>query len=122
MGEEEKKILSEYRLESAGERLHSAKVLLEDGSYKDSIGRSYYAIFTAVRALIALDGKDFSKHSSVISYFQKEYVKTGKIDTKYSKYLTKAFQIRNTTEYEDFTLLLKMMPKSSIIKQKSLAR
>ncbi|MCD8158718.1 MAG: HEPN domain-containing protein [Clostridiales bacterium] len=89
MKEEEKKILSDYRLESADERLHSSKVLLEDGSYKDSIGRSYYAIFTAVRALIALDGKDFSKHSSVISCFQREYVKTGEIDPKYSKYFGK---------------------------------
>ena len=42
-----------YRLKSAKERLDSAKILLEAGKYKDSIGRSYYAIFTAVRAVLA---------------------------------------------------------------------
>lgn len=32
--------LVQYRLNSAKERLHSADVLLDDGSYKDSISRS----------------------------------------------------------------------------------
>ena len=59
----------QYRLDMAKERLEAAKLLLDNGSYKDSIGRSYYAIFTAVRALLALDGVDFSKHAGVISYF-----------------------------------------------------
>lgn len=40
-----------YRLDSAKERLDSTKILLEAEQYKDSIGRSYYAIFTAVRAV-----------------------------------------------------------------------
>ena len=39
--------LIKYRLESARERLNSAEVLLASKSYKDSIGRSYYAMFTA---------------------------------------------------------------------------
>ena len=66
-----KRDLVKYRLNMATERLQSAKLLLDNGSYKDSIGRSYYAIFTAVRALLAADGIDFSKHTGVISYFQK---------------------------------------------------
>lgn len=94
-----------YRLEMAGERLLSSKVLLDAGSYKDSIGRSYYAMFTAVRALLAMDGQDFSKHAGVISYFQKEYIKNGKMDKKYSKYISQAFQIRNNSDYADFFLV-----------------
>lgn len=94
-----------YLLNMARERIHSAKILLEDGSYKDSIGRSYYAMFTAVRALLAVDGQDFSKHAGVIAYFQKEYIKTGKFDRKFSKYISQAFQIRNNTDYADFFLV-----------------
>lgn len=97
--------LMKYRLEMAGERLLSSKVLLDAGSYKDSIGRSYYAMFTAVRALLAMDGQDFSKHAGVISYFQKEYIKNGKMDKKYSKYISQAFQIRNNSDYADFFLV-----------------
>ncbi len=89
----------------AKERLHSSKLLLENGSYKDSIGRSYYAMFTAVRSLLAMEWQDFSKHAGVIAYFQKEYVKTGKFDKKYSKYISQAFQIRNNTDYADFFIV-----------------
>ena len=97
--------LVRYRLSSAEERLYSAKVLLECGQYKDSIGRSYYAIFTAVRAILARDRADFSKQAGVIAYFQKEYVKTGIFEVRYSKYLQNAFQIRNNCDYNDFFLV-----------------
>lgn len=100
-----KKELMQYRLEMAEERLQSAKLLLDNRSYKDSIGRSYYAIFTSVRALLAMDGVDFSKHIGVISYFQKEYIKTGVFEVKYSKYISQAFQIRNNTDYADFYIV-----------------
>ena len=70
--------LIKYRLESARERLNSAEVLL------------------------AKDGVDYSKHAGVISYFQREYIKTLKFEKKYSKYLSQAFQIRNNTDYADF--------------------
>ena len=95
----------QYRLDMAKERLMSAKLLLDNGSYKDSIGRSYYAIFTTVRALLAVDGVDFAKHAGVISYFQKEYIKTDIFDVKYSKYISQAFQIRNNTDYADFFIV-----------------
>ena len=96
-----------YRLDSAKERLDSAKILLEAEQYKDSIGRSYYAIFTAVRAVLAKEEVDFSKHAGVISYFQREYIKTGIFEKKFSKYLQKAFQIRNNCDYDDFYMVFK---------------
>ena len=100
-----RKELMQYRLEMAKERLHSSEILLKDGSYKDSIGRSYYAMFTSVRALLAMERQDFSKRAGVIAYFQKEFVKTGKFDKKYSKYISQAFQIRNNTDYADFFIV-----------------
>ena len=99
--------LVKYRLKSAKERLESAKLLLDAGQYRDSIGRSYYAIFTAVRAVLAKDKVDFSKHSGVIAYFQREYIKTEQFEIKYSKILQRAFQIRNNCDYDDFFLVSK---------------
>lgn len=84
--------LVKYRLENAKEKLESAKLLLEAGHYKDSIGRSYYATFTAVRAVLSKDKIDFSKHSGVIAYFRKEYIKSRIFDKQYSKYLQGAFK------------------------------
>lgn len=99
--------LAKYRLDMAKERLSSAKLLLDNRNYKDSIGRSYYAIFMAVRALLAIDGEDFSRHTGVISYFQRTYIKTKIFDVKYSKYISEAFQIRNNTDYADFYIVSK---------------
>ena len=76
--------LIKYRLSSAKEKLASAKLLLDAGLYKDSVGRSYYAIFSAIRAVLAIRQVDFSKHAGVIAYFQKEFIKTEIFDRKYS--------------------------------------
>jgi len=99
--------LIKYRMSSAKEKLTSAKLLLEAGMYRDSIGRSYYAIFSAIRAVLAVRQVDFSKHAGVIAYFQKEFIKTEIFDRKYSKYLQQAFQIRNSCDYDDFFIVSK---------------
>lgn len=112
------KELVEYRLRTAKEKLHSANVLFEAGEYKDSIGRSYYAMFSAVRAILAMDKVDFSKHAGVIAYFQKEYVKTGKFDKKYSKYISNAFQVRNNCDYADFFLVSRIEAEEQYEKAK----
>ena len=47
--------LIQYRLAMAEEKLISAKILMDAEQNKDSVGRSYYAIFSAVRAVLACD-------------------------------------------------------------------
>jgi len=67
--------LAGYRMERAKEMLSAAEGNLEIGQYKTSLNRSYYAIFHAMRAMNILKGFDSSKHSGVIAYFNKEYIK-----------------------------------------------
>lgn len=43
--------LVKHRLTTAADKLKSAEILLREGQYKDSIGRSYYAVFSALRAV-----------------------------------------------------------------------
>ncbi len=99
--------LAKHRLETAEEKLEASKLLLAGGLFKDSIGRSYYAIFSATRAVLALDSKDFSKHAGVIACYQKDYVKEGIFDKQYSKIIMEAFQIRNKSDYDDYYVVLK---------------
>lgn len=54
--------LSAYRLEKAGNDLESSIILPENGKLAQSANRSYYAIFHAVRALLALDKFDSKKY------------------------------------------------------------
>lgn len=97
--------LAEYRLKKAEECYAAAKQLLDTGLMMDSANRSYYAIFHAVRSLLALDGVDFKKHSGVIAYFQQHYIKTGKFDVRFSDYVRDAFSIRQDCDYEDFYIV-----------------
>lgn len=114
--------LVEYRLSMAHERLKSAELLLQEGQYKDSIGRSYYALFTAVRALLATEGIDYSKHSGVIQHFQRYYIKTGVFDVKYSAYVQNAFQIRNSCDYDDFYIVSKQNAQEQYTNAEELLR
>ena len=99
--------LALYRLEKAENCLNDAKLLLKNESYMAAANRAYYAIFHSARAILALDGEDRKRHSGVISYFQKHYIKTQIFEKRYSYILQNAFEIRQEADYEDFYVLSK---------------
>ena len=94
--------LSAHRFGRAKEELQTAELLLRSDSYRQSINRSYYAIFHAIRAVNALDGFDSSKHSGVIAHFNQQYVKTGIFEKRASKLISGASELREQADYEDF--------------------
>lgn len=99
--------LSQYRMDQAKRCIRSAKVLAEDEDYKGAANRSYYAIFHCMRGVLALEGKDFSKHSGVSAYFRKEYIKTGIFDIELSDIIKEAFDVRSDSDYDDYYLISK---------------
>ena len=94
--------LSKYRLEKAVEMLNTAKRDLESEGYASANNRAYYCIFHCMRAVIALNGADFKKHSAVIAMFSRDYLKTDVFPRKYGSLITNASLIRNRSDYEDF--------------------
>ena len=94
--------LSAYRLEKAKDDLETADLNLGNNKFSQSVNRSYYAMFHAARALLALDEFDSKKHTGIISFFNRHYIKPGKIESEFSKMLTAAFKIRNKSDYNDF--------------------
>ena len=107
MQAEEMRALSIRRIEQAEQCVESAKLLLAAGDIKGAANRSYYGIFHAIRAVIALEGKDFAKHSGVINYFRQQYIKTGKLDVELSDMIADAFQIRTDCDYNDYYIVSK---------------
>lgn len=97
--------LSKYRFKRAQEILEDAKILLNEKSFASSVNRSYYAIFHALRAVTALDGFDSSKHSGVISYINRNYVKEGIFQKQLSKILDTSFRLREKADYDDFFII-----------------
>jgi uncharacterized protein (UPF0332 family) len=102
MNDEAIRGLSLYRLEKAADELDTAEIDFAAGKYNAAANRAYYAIFHIIRAVLALDGVDFKKHSGVIGYFQKEYLSTDTIDRTFSELIKKAFVVRNASDYSDY--------------------
>jgi len=97
--ERERKALSLARLKRAKQHLKSARDLLCNDDFADSVSRSYYAIFQAARALLALEGTESRKHSGVISLFNRHFVKTGKVGKRLGVILKDARRSREMADY-----------------------
>ena len=104
---EEKRSLSNVRYDHALECLDAAKSLLESGNYKSAANRSYYAIFHAMRAVLALDEVDMKHHSGIISEFRKRYIKTGVFEIRLSHIISVLFDTRTDSDYDDFFVISK---------------
>jgi uncharacterized protein (UPF0332 family) len=102
MIDEQAKGLSGYRLNKGKSLLIQAELLLTNHRYDGSINRSYYAIFNAVRALLALAEVDSRSHQGVMSYFDRYFVKPGVLEKQFSKIIHTAFDTRQDNDYEDF--------------------
>jgi uncharacterized protein (UPF0332 family) len=99
MSTENIRALVRFRLEQADEALHAAQILLEQRSWRAAVNRSYYAMFYAVLALLALHQRETSKHSGVMSLFNRDFVKPGIFSVELSRWLRHAFRQRHTADY-----------------------
>ena len=92
------------------------RYLLAKGKFKASVNRSYYSIFHVLRAVTTLDQFDSSKHSGIISYFNRTYVKTGIFGKEISKMIDTAFRLREKADYEDFAVISREQASGQIEK------
>ena len=79
-----------------------AQMSFDNGLYKDSINRSYYAAFYAVKAVLALEEVDFKRHKDAIGYFNKTYVATEKFSKELGRKIGMLKQLREKSDYDDF--------------------
>ena len=99
--------LSQYRIQEAKESLKVAEHCLREGWYKDSINRSYYAAFYAIKAVLALGTIDFKRHKDVVAYFNKEYVARNVFPRELGRRLGMLKQLREKSDYDDFYIASK---------------
>lgn len=82
--------------------LAAARRDMQEEDYSSANNRAYYCIFHAIRAVLALDGVDYKKHSAVIARFTLNYLKTDILSRSYGALISNASLIRNRSDYEDF--------------------
>lgn len=100
--------LSHYRIGEAEETLRDAeKMLAGDFSRRSVVNRSYYVMFYAVLALHLRFGTKLrtSKHAGVISLFDSEFVRPGRMDVKFSRMLHGIFELRLEGDYKEHTAI-----------------
>ena len=90
-----------YRLERAKEDLKAAELLYKNDSFLAANNRAYYAIFRAIRAVLALERVDFKRHKDVIGYFNHHYVKTEIFPKMISKKIGQASKVIEDSDYDD---------------------
>jgi uncharacterized protein (UPF0332 family) len=99
--------LAHYRIDKAKTCLQGAETEMAHGLFENAANRLYYCIFSAMRAVLALDQFDSKKHSGVIAAFRKSYIKTGIFPEAFSDTIKSAFEVRNESDYKDFFLISK---------------
>ena len=105
MPSEEQISISKLRLDIAKERLSYADEILKIGDYKTVANRSYYAVFSAMRAVLALDGFDSKKHSGIIAEFRRLYLKTEILPKELSETIDSLVEVRQGSDYDDFYIV-----------------
>lgn len=107
--------LSKYRFETSLEDIDDAKLMFDNGRYKNTLNRAYYSIFHAIKSVVILDGFDSSKHSGIIAYFNQNYVKTGIFPKEMSKIIRAASENREKADYHDFFIASKLVFEAQTI-------
>jgi len=97
--EQADRVLIRLWLEKASDALASAKLESAEGHLSFAVNRLYYGCFYAVTALLLASGKQFTRHSAVMSEFNRAFVKTGKVDVAWSRFYQKLFDDRQEGDY-----------------------
>jgi len=101
--EADRKTLARYRLEQAGESLDEAKFLLSgEKSPRYIINRAYYTMFYAILALLIYEPYSSSKHSGVLGFFNRRFIKEGIFDRETGRWVNKAIKLRQRGDYREY--------------------
>lgn len=91
-----------YRLNKAKETLETARMIFNEGKdFTSANNRAYYAIFYAIRAVLAMEEVDFKRHKDVLAYFNKGYVNKGIFPKMIGRKISQAQRIREDSDYDD---------------------
>jgi uncharacterized protein (UPF0332 family) len=95
------------RMQKARECLRDAEMNIANNAYASAANRSYYCIFHAIRAVLITINYSAKTHSGNIGRFQRDFIKTGLFEKKYSSVIENSFTVRNKSDYQDFYIVSK---------------
>ncbi|MBI4244014.1 MAG: HEPN domain-containing protein [Planctomycetes bacterium] len=87
-------------LVKARKKLATARTNFDNDQYDDAVSRTYYAVFHAISAALFSQGLHFSSHGQTIGAFNREFIKTQKFPSSFSKIIKKLFRERQMGDYD----------------------
>ena len=95
-------LIENYR-DKGREMIQTVEFLLNNDQLTLAVNRIYYGIYYMLSAIALKEEFTTSQHAQLIGWFNKTYVKDGRVDKKYSKIIQKAFEKRMKGDYDVFT-------------------
>lgn len=99
MNQRNKKTNIEGEWGKAQTALREAEVLIQNNLAEGALSRLYYAALHAAKSMILTQGLEASSHKGVGRLFSLHFVKTGLVDVKYSRILSRSQQDREEADY-----------------------
>ncbi|HET7118626.1 MAG TPA: HEPN domain-containing protein [Hanamia sp.] len=94
-----------YKQQKAAQSIREARLLIDNGLNDTAISRLYYAAFYAINALLSINGFNPKTHSRTKSIFNKEFILTGKIESRFSDFYSFLMAKRFEADYDDFVFI-----------------
>jgi len=100
--EDREQLIVNYK-EKARKTEEEIPILIRNHQFFTAVNRIYYGIYYMLSALALKHGFSPSKHTQLIGWFNKNFVKPRKIESKYTQYIQEAFEKRMKGDYEVLT-------------------
>jgi uncharacterized protein (UPF0332 family) len=99
---QDKKTLSDIRMEKAREFLGDAEKNFKEGRFRTSINRSYYSVMNGARSLLILEGLNPETHDGVVTLLSLHFIKKGLLPVEMIKIYKILLSRRTDVDYGDF--------------------
>jgi len=119
--EERQQLITHY-IEKSRKTEHEIPLLIENDQLFTAVNRIYYGIFYMLSALALKHHFSTSKHTQLLGWFNKNFVKDQKVDRKYTQYIQEAFEKRMQGDYEVLTSFSKNEVNDLFAKMQAILR
>lgn len=89
----------DYWFEKTNQDIASAQENFSAGRYANAVRDAYFACFHAFSSVLLRSGKTFRKHSEVRAALHRDFVRLGKIDSKWGKHFDWLSDNRQKADY-----------------------
>jgi len=118
----DKQQLSNVRMQRAYEFLADAKANLSKGRFKTAVNRSYYAVLSAVRALLILEGANPETYEDTVTLLSLRLIRPKILPIEVVKQVKILYSRRTDVDYGDFATINKEEAVDSVEKAEGLIK